>query len=81
MLKFNYQYALTEKDIQKEEKRALSAYDTLVNKSGLGNDFLGWLDYPKHPFLEEIERIKKAAATIQKTSEILVVVGIGGSVI
>ena len=79
MIKVNYSYALAEKELQKVQNKALYAFDTLVNKTGAGNDYLGWLDYPKHPNLEEIERIKKAALKIQKMSKILVVVGIGGS--
>ena len=51
----------------------------LHNKSGVGNDFLGWLDLPINYDKEEFSRIKKASDKIKSDSEILVVIGIGGS--
>ena len=55
------------------------AYDTLVNKSGKGAEFTGWVDLPVDYDKEEVARIKKAAEKIRKDSEVLVVCGIGGS--
>lgn len=60
-------------------KLAEDARQLLVSKSGAGNDFLGWLDLPVDYDKEEFARIKKAAAKIQGDSEVLVVIGIGGS--
>ncbi len=57
----------------------LSAKETLLNKSGAGNDFVGWIDLPVNYDKEEFERIKKAAKKIQSDSDVLLVVGIGGS--
>lgn len=57
----------------------LAAKDTLTSKSGAGNDFLGWIDLPVDYDKEEFARIKKAAAKIQSDSDVLVVIGIGGS--
>ena len=51
----------------------------LHNKSGAGNDFLGWLDLPINHDKEEFSRIKKASDKIKADSEVLVVIGIGGS--
>lgn len=51
----------------------------LENRTGLGNEFLGWLDLPLKYDRTEFKRIKAAAKRIQKQSEVLVVVGIGGS--
>lgn len=48
-------------------------------KTGLGNEFLGWLDLPIHYDQEEYQRILKASEKIRKTSQVLVVIGIGGS--
>ncbi|MBQ8509235.1 MAG: glucose-6-phosphate isomerase [Clostridia bacterium] len=48
-------------------------------RNGLGNDFLGWVDLPVDYDKEEFARIKVAAEKIQKTCDILVVIGIGGS--
>lgn len=56
-----------------------TAVKTLHEKTGQGNDFLGWLDLPTNYDKEEFERIKNAAAKIQKNSDVLIVIGIGGS--
>jgi len=53
--------------------------DLLKNKSGKGNDFLGWLDLPSKITAEEIEKIEEAADNLRKNSQIIVVTGIGGS--
>ena len=55
------------------------AHDMIVNKSGEGNDFLGWHSLPVDYDKEEFERIKKAAKKIQDTCDVLIVIGIGGS--
>ncbi len=55
------------------------AHNMLHNKKGAGNDFLGWVDLPLNYDKEEYERIKAAAAKIQKNSDVLIVIGIGGS--
>ncbi|MGN1109832.1 MAG: glucose-6-phosphate isomerase [Oscillospiraceae bacterium] len=56
-----------------------AAHDRLVNRNGLGNDFLGWIDLPVDYDKEEFARIKKAAAKIKSDSDVLIVIGIGGS--
>ena len=56
-----------------------SAHDLLHNRSGLGKDFLGWLDLPVNYDKEEFARIQAAAKKIQSNSQVLVVIGIGGS--
>ena len=53
--------------------------ESLHNKSGLGNDFLGWVELPTNYDKEEFARIKKAAEKIRSDSDVLVVIGIGGS--
>ena len=58
---------------------AQAAYDTLVSRSGAGNDFTGWIDLPVNYDKEEFARIQKAAQKIQSDSKALVVIGIGGS--
>ena len=58
---------------------AKEAFKTLKEKSGDGNDFLGWLDLPITYNRDEFVRIKKAAAKIQKQSKVLIAIGIGGS--
>lgn len=51
----------------------------IESKSGLGNDFLGWADYPNTYDKEEVERIVEAAKYVRSNFDILVVCGIGGS--
>ena len=82
MLKINNQNILkfiNHAELKLEEEKAIESYKTLVNKNGLGNDFLGWIDYPINYDKEEYDRIKKAAQKIRNDSEVLVVIGIGGS--
>ena len=66
-------------EVEFMKKLALDAKEVLVSKSGAGNDFLGWIDLPVDYDKEEFARIKKAAAKIQSDSEVLLVIGIGGS--
>ena len=61
------------------EKMVETAKEVLVSRTGLGNDFLGWIDLPVNYDKEEFDRIKKAADKIQKDSDVLLVIGIGGS--
>jgi glucose-6-phosphate isomerase len=56
-----------------------AAHASLEAKSGLGNDFLGWVDLPTNYDKEEFSRIKAAAEKIKNTCDVLVVIGIGGS--
>ncbi len=74
----------TEKFVSKEklhemEDRIFSAHDKIQDKTGEGKEMLGWFDLPSHRKEEEIERIKSCAKKIQKQSDVLVVIGIGGS--
>lgn len=55
------------------------AHDALHNSTGLGNEYLGWLDLPDTYDKDEFARIKLAAEKIQKNTDILLVIGIGGS--
>ena len=59
--------------------QAAAAKEVLLQRSGAGNDFLGWIDLPVNYDKEEFARIQKAAEKIQGDSEVLVVIGIGGS--
>lgn len=56
-----------------------AAAKTLHEKSGLGNDFLGWVNLPTDYDKDEFARIKAAAKKIQSNSDVLIVIGIGGS--
>lgn len=61
------------------EAQVKAAHETLHNGSGLGNDFLGWLELPEKYDREEFARIKAAAEKIKKDSDVFIVIGIGGS--
>jgi len=81
-VKFNYKLAenfISEEEIKNLAPAVESAHKMLHEKTGAGNDFLGWVELPKNYDKDEFERIKKAAAKIQSDSEVLVVIGIGGS--
>lgn len=70
---------IDEKEVKLLEKRLDNAYSALVDKSGKGNDFLGWFDLPVNFDKDEVERIKRASAKIKQNSDALIVIGIGGS--
>ena len=70
---------VNEEELNQAREEAKSALQTLKNKSGKGNDFLGWVNYPLDYNKEELSRIKSCASKIIMNSEVLVVIGIGGS--
>ncbi|MEG2122891.1 MAG: glucose-6-phosphate isomerase [Clostridium sp.] len=70
---------LREEEIGSMKSMTLCAKDTLLNKTGEGHEFLGWLDLPVDYDKDEFARIKKAAEKIKSDSDVLLVVGIGGS--
>ena len=79
---FDYSKAsgfVSAEEMENMKATVMCARDTLMNKSGAGNDFLGWIDLPTEYDKEEFHRIKTAAEKIQKDSDVLLVVGIGGS--
>lgn len=81
-LVFNSDYAkdfLRENDLAGLKPQVLAAHELVENKTGLGNDFLGWVDLPVNYDKEEFDRIKAAADKIRKDTDVLVVIGIGGS--
>ena len=70
---------ITEKVISSYKEDVKRINKMINEKSGLGNDFLGWVDYPVNYDKEELERIKKSAKYVRDNFDILVVCGIGGS--
>ncbi|MCM1433279.1 MAG: glucose-6-phosphate isomerase [Clostridiales bacterium] len=70
---------VTADDIKALESQAVDALDTLHNKTGEGNDFLGWVNLPTDYDKEEFDRIKKASEYIKDNADVLIVIGIGGS--
>ena len=81
-LKFDSGFAsafLRENDIEGLRGQVAAAHKAIEDKSGLGNDFLGWVDLPENYDKEEFARIKKAAEKIKADTDVLLVIGIGGS--
>ena len=81
-LNFNYQFAkkfFREEEITNMKPFAELANEILEKGTGAGNDFLGWVKLPENYDKEEFARIKKSAEKIKSDSEVLIVIGIGGS--
>ena len=79
---FDYSKAtgfIQEHEMEYMSRLAAQAKETLIAKDGAGNDFLGWVDLPVDYDKEEFVRIEKAAEKIRQDSEVLLVIGIGGS--
>ena len=83
-MKLNFSYQFAKKFFNESELKQIKPYvelanEVLTSKTGAGNDFLGWVDLPETYDKDEFARIKKAAEKIKNDSEVLVVIGIGGS--
>lgn len=70
---------ITEEELTNMQPQVTAADETLRKGTGAGSDYLGWIDLPENYDKEEFARIKQAAEKIKKDSEVLVVIGIGGS--
>jgi len=84
MAKVSFDYSKAAPFIGADEVKFMKAQaeavkEVLLQRKGAGNDFLGWIDLPVDYDKEEFARIQKAAAKIQSDSEVLIVIGIGGS--
>ena len=66
-------------DLLAIEQEVFTAHQALIEGSGEGNDYLGWLDLPVTEETDEIRRIRAAAERIRESSDVFVVIGIGGS--
>ena len=71
--------AVTAAELEKSSYLVEAAHKVLDGRTGAGNDFLGWLDLPVNYDKDEYVRLKAAADKIRENSEVLVVIGIGGS--
>lgn len=81
-IKFNSSFAagfLRENDLVGLTPQVEAAHKMVEEKNGLGNDFLGWVNLPTDYDKEEFDRIKKAAEKIKSDTDVLIVIGIGGS--
>lgn len=82
MIQFDYsnvQQNISDSAVSAEVARLSQAYQQLVGKTGKGNDFLGWLDLPAEMDDVTLNNIQNCANKIARQSEIVVVIGIGGS--
>ncbi|MTH55648.1 glucose-6-phosphate isomerase [Bacillus mangrovi] len=81
-VRFDYSKALSffnEHEVTYLREFVKSAHHSIHEKTGAGSDFLGWVDLPANYDKEEFSRIQKSAAKIKEDSDVLVVIGIGGS--
>ncbi|MCI8403438.1 MAG: glucose-6-phosphate isomerase [Clostridia bacterium] len=81
-ISFDYSRALPFMEQNEIDNMAVfveQAHNMLHNKTGVGNDFLGWVELPEKYDKDEFARIKKAADKIRSDSDVLIVIGIGGS--
>ena len=81
-LKLNAKYLegfVTEEEVLSFQDKVNEAHELLHTGKGPGAEFTGWLDLPENYDKEEFARIKEAAKKIQKNSQVLIVIGIGGS--
>lgn len=81
-LKLNEKYAssfVTNDEVMFFQEKINAAHEALHNKTGVGSDFTGWVDLPVDYDKDEFARIKIAAEKIKKNSDVLIVIGIGGS--
>ncbi len=81
-IKLNTKYLKSfvgENEIQGMAAQVSAAHNLIETRSGLGNDFLGWVNLPTDYDKEEFERIKAAAKRIQKKCDVFIAIGIGGS--
>ena len=70
---------VSDDEIKAEAGALAAAHEKITKRTGAGSDFLGWYTLPFDYDKEEFARIQKAAEKIQSDSEVLVVIGIGGS--
>ena len=82
MIKFNYENALNfmgAHELESLKDQAVAAHNTLTNKTGAGNDYTGWVELPMNYDKEEYARMKRCIEKIRNDSQLLIVIGIGGS--
>ena len=81
-IRFDYTKAekfLSQREMESMKFAVMNAKDRLLSGQGEGSDFQGWIDLPVNYDKDEFERIKAAAKKIQSDSDVLIVIGIGGS--
>lgn len=79
MIKTNFNHIIESVDFKSYEEKVAQINKMINERSGAGNDFLGWTTWPKDYDKEELERMQKCAKYVRENFDILVVCGIGGS--
>lgn len=79
MMKFDATNGLLKEEIASYQETVTKLHKEIREKSGTGNDFMGWVSWPEDYDKEEFERIIKVAEKVKDKAEVLVVCGIGGS--
>ncbi len=79
MIKLDLSQAKLEQDLDSYKDKVVEIHDMIHNKTGLGNDFLGWVDLPVNFDQEEVAAMKVKAEELKKEIDVLLVCGIGGS--
>ena len=79
MIKVDVSNVISEEEINKYAASVKRVNQMIDDKSGAGNDFLGWVDWPVNYDKEEVERLLEDAKYVRKNFDVLVVAGIGGS--
>lgn len=79
MIKLDLSHTLTDTDLSSYQAEVTRIHHMIHEKTGKGNDFLGWVDWPNTYDQEEFNRVKEAGKRIREQAEVLLVCGIGGS--
>ena len=79
MINVNVSNVISEQELKKYQAKVTKINEMINNKTGAGNDFLGWTDWPVNYDKEELDRLIKDAKYVRDNFEVLVVCGIGGS--
>lgn len=79
MIKVDVSNVISEEEINKYAPSVKRVNQMIDDKSGAGNDFLGWVDWPENYNKEEVERLLVDAKYVRENFDVLVVAGIGGS--
>lgn len=79
MIKFDSTHAFLNEEISSYQAQVTMCHEALMNKTGTGNDFVGWVEWPNTYDKEEFARIKACAARLRSSCDVFIVCGIGGS--
>lgn len=79
MIQFDSSHAFLKENMLDYQEKVNEVHKMILDKTGAGNDFLGWVDWPNTFDKEEFDRVLKVAANVKHKAEVLLVCGIGGS--